>query len=84
MAAWTRGASATDARALLFVFEGSAYEGGEERMRFERLGFEFGVELAAEEPGVIGGFDDFDVIFVGGAAGDAGGRRWLEFFRSRD
>ena len=54
-----------------FVFEGSAYEGGEERMRLEGLGLEFGVELAAEEPGVIGGFDDFDVIFVGGAAGDA-------------
>ena len=55
----------------LFVFEGGADEGGEEGMGLEGLGFEFGMKLAAEEPGVFGGFDDFDVIFVGGAAGDA-------------
>ncbi len=30
-----------------------------------------GMELAAEEPGVAGGLNNFDVIFVGGAAGDA-------------
>ena len=59
------------ARFLDFVFQRSAYEGGEERMRLERLGLEFGVELAAEEPGMVGSFDDFDVIFVGRAAGDA-------------
>src|ERR1700751_4556842 len=28
------------------------------------------MELAAQEPGVVGGFDDFDVVLVGGAAGD--------------
>jgi hypothetical protein len=39
-------------------------------MRFEGLGFEFGVELAAEEPRVVRGFDDFDVVVVGSAAGD--------------
>jgi len=39
-------------------------------MRLEGFGFEFGVKLAAEEPGVLGRFDDLDVIFVGGAAGD--------------
>ncbi len=62
---------ASRARAGLFVFQRGADEGGEERMGFERLGFEFGMELATEEPGVLGGFDDFDVIFVGSAAGDA-------------
>ena len=56
---------------MALVIEGSADEGGEKRMRLERLGFEFGVELAAEEPGVIRGFDNFDVVFVGSAAGDA-------------
>src|SRR5579859_2074460 len=57
--------------ARLLVFKGGADEGGEERMRLERFGLEFGVELAAEEPGVLGGLDYFDVVFVGGAAGDA-------------
>ena len=55
---------------MALVIEGGADEGGEKRMRLERLGFEFGVELAAEEPGVVWGFDDFDVVFVWGAAGD--------------
>ncbi len=39
-------------------------------MGLEGLGFEFGMELAAEEPRVFGGFDNFYVIFVWGAAGD--------------
>jgi hypothetical protein len=56
---------------VAFVVERGADEGGEERVRFERLGFKFGVELATEEPRVIGGLDNFDVIFVGRAAGDA-------------
>ena len=47
--------------ALLPVSYAGANEGGEERMRRERLGFEFGMELAAEEPGMIGHFDNFDV-----------------------
>ena len=34
---------------LALVIERRADEGGEKRMRLERLGFEFGVELAAEE-----------------------------------
>jgi len=50
------------ARLLEFVLERGAYEGGEERVRLEGLGFEFGVELAAEEPRVVRGFDDFDVV----------------------
>ena len=52
------------------MFEGGADECGEERMRFEGLGFEFGVELAAEKPWMLGRLDDLDVIFVGRAAGD--------------
>src|SRR6202166_567033 len=59
---------------VALVVDGCANEGGEERMRLERLGFEFGVELAAEEPGVIGSFDNFDVVFVGCAAGYAQAR----------
>ena len=56
---------------LELVLEGGADEGREERMRLERLGLEFRMELAAEKPRVIRRFDDFDVIFVGSAAGDA-------------
>src|SRR5579863_4294172 len=40
-------------------------------MRFERLGFEFRVELAAEEPWMVRSFDDLNIVFVGGTAGDA-------------
>jgi len=29
------------------------------------------MKLAAKKPRVVGCFDDFDVVFVGGAAGDA-------------
>ena len=53
------------------IVEAGADEGGKERMRRERLGLEFWMELAAEEPGVIGHFDDLDVHAVGSAAGDA-------------
>ncbi len=56
---------------MAFVFDRGADESGEERMRLKRLGFKFRVELAAEEPGVIGRLDNFDVIFVGRTAGDA-------------
>ena len=46
-------------------------EVAEERVRLERLGFELGVELAAEEEGVAGDLDDLDVGGVGGGAGEA-------------
>ena len=39
-------------------------------MRLERLGFELGVELAAEEEGVSGDLDDLDVGGVGGGSGE--------------
>jgi len=58
------------ARFLDAMLQGGADEGGEERMRLEGLGLEFGVELAAQEPRVIGSFDDFDVGSVGRGAGD--------------
>ena len=57
--------------ALVAVFDAGADEGGEQRVRSQGFGFEFGVELAAEEPWVVGGFDDFDVHAVGSASGDA-------------
>ncbi len=57
-------------------------EAAEERMRLKRLGLELGVELAAEEEGVIGQLDDFDVGGVRRGAGDAqsacGLRTWLD------
>ena len=40
-------------------------------MRGERLGLEFGMELAAYEPRVVGDFDDFDVHAIWGAPCDA-------------
>ena len=39
-------------------------------MRLKRLGFELGVELAAEEEGVGGDLDDLDVGGVGSGAGE--------------
>src|SRR5579862_2769867 len=65
---------------VFFMLDGRADKGREKRMRFERLGFEFRMELAAEEPWMVGCFDDLDVVLVGSAARDAeaGGRQ--DFF----
>src|SRR5258705_13604523 len=49
-------------------------------MRLERFGLEFGLELASEEPGEVGGFDYFYVIFIGGAAGDLEAGAGQDFF----
>src|SRR5277367_2647562 len=49
-------------------------------MRSQGFGFEFGMELAAYEPGVIGGFDYFYVDAVGGASGDAEAGAGQSFF----
>ncbi len=50
-------------------------------MRLERLRFEFGMELAAEEEGMAGDLDDFDVGAVGSGSGDgeagAGEQRFI-------
>lgn len=45
-----------------------------ERMRRERLGFEFGVKLNADEPGMIGQFYNFYVYAVRSLASDAESR----------
>ena len=39
-------------------------------MRLQGLGLEFGVELAAEEPRVVGGLDDLYVVLIGRAPRD--------------
>ena len=39
-------------------------------MRSKRIGFEFGVELYADEPRVIGNFDDLGQHSVGREAGE--------------
>jgi hypothetical protein len=44
---------------------GGADEALEERMAVERPRLELGVELAADEPRVIGELDDLDQRFVG-------------------
>ena len=43
----------------------------EERVWFEGFGFEFGVELAAEDEGVAGDFYYFYISRVGGGSGDS-------------
>src|SRR5579875_162893 len=53
------------------IFDAGSDEGGEERVGREGLGLEFGMKLAADEPGMVGNFDDFDVHAVGSFAGDA-------------
>src|SRR3982751_5635241 len=45
--------------------------GWKERVRLQRLGFELGMELAAQEEGVAGDLDDLDVGGVGGGSGQA-------------
>src|SRR5579884_4078449 len=42
----------------------------EQRMRFQRPRFEFWMELATQEPGMVANLDDFDVSPVRGLAGD--------------
>src|SRR5581483_2836346 len=51
-------------------FVSGPHEGSEERMRLERSGLEFRVELAAQKPGVIADLDDFDVGAIGRCAGE--------------
>jgi hypothetical protein len=53
------------------VFVAGGYEVAEERVGLERLGFEFGVELAGEEEGVGRNLDDLYVGGVGGGSGEA-------------
>ena len=50
------------------------------RMRRQRLGFEFRMKLAADEPRMLGRFDDFDVRPIRRFAGDAESRGEQSFF----
>src|SRR5262245_12513720 len=65
---------------VFFMLDCGANKSREERMRFERFGFELGMELAAEEPWMIRSLDDLDVILVGSASGDAKTRAGQNFF----
>jgi len=58
----------------LVVLVCGLYEGVEEWMRFEGLGLELRVELAAEEVGMVRNLDDLDVGGVRGGAADAESR----------
>ena len=55
-------------------------EFAKERVGLEGLGFEFGVELAAQEVGVAGNLHDFDVGLVGRGATDAKARAGEQSF----
>ncbi len=53
------------------ILVAGGYEDAGDGVGLQGLGFEFGVELAAEEEGVGRDLDDLDVGGVGGGAGDA-------------
>src|SRR3954454_18467410 len=53
------------------ILVAGGYEVGKERVRLQRLGFELGMELAAEGEGVAGDLDDLDVGGVRGGSGQA-------------
>src|ERR1700722_20754276 len=59
------------AKSRAAMLEAGANEGGKQRMRSKRLRFEFRMKLAANEPGVIGHFDNFDIHAIGCPAGNA-------------
>ena len=61
----------SNAEALMAVFHARADECREKRMRRQRLGLEFRMELAADEPRMVRHLDDFDVLAIRRAAGDA-------------
>src|SRR5439155_19992024 len=52
------------------IFVRSINKGCKQRMGGQWLRLEFGVELAAEKPGMVCEFDDLDEILVGGNAGN--------------
>ncbi len=61
--------------------QGGPEERREQRMRFQRLRFEFGMELAAEIPGMIRQFADFDVHAIGSLAGKPQAMRCQHAFK---
>src|SRR6516225_7275504 len=69
------------ARTLLLVFQRCADERRKQWMRLERLGLELRMELAAEEPGMIGSLDNLYIILIRRASGNFQSRvhqRFLE------
>src|SRR6266550_86629 len=55
-----RGVGPRDRRSCAVLGERRAYEAGEQRVGTHRAGLELGVELATDEPGVIGQLDHLD------------------------
>jgi hypothetical protein len=53
-----------------FVFVGRINKGCEQRMRGERFRFEFRMELASQEPGVVRDLNDLYEILIRGHAGN--------------
>ena len=47
------------------LVECGAHEGSEQRVRLEGLGFQLGMELDADEPGMIWKLDDFRQRAIG-------------------
>ena len=64
------GVARASAATRKFVLIGGADERREKRMRFQRRGLELRMELAAQEPRVVGDFHDFHVDAIRRAAGD--------------
>src|SRR5579862_3728627 len=61
----------SDSKSRSPIFKAGANERGKKRMRSKWLRFEFGMKLAANKPGVIGHFDNFDIHAIGRPAGNA-------------
>src|SRR5580704_13200083 len=61
----------SNAKSRAAILEACANEGGKKRMRGKRLRFEFRMKLAANEPRMIGHFDNFDIHAIGCPAGNA-------------
>src|SRR6202030_764315 len=61
-----------DSESRAAILKAGANESSKKRMRREGLGFEFGVKLAANEPRMVGHFDQFEIHAIGRTAGDAG------------
>ena len=59
---------------------GCLYKACEHGVRFQRFRFEFRVELAAEIPGMVRQFGNFDKIPVGGIAGELQAIAGYDFF----
>src|SRR6201993_168309 len=53
------------------ILKTGAHERGKKRMRGKRLRFEFRMKLAANEPGMLRHFDNFDIHAIGRPASDA-------------